>query len=137
MDLDYSKLLANARKSMPESVLEKDRFEIPKVMGHIQGNRTIISNFQSIADTLRRPTDHLLKYVLKELAAPGQLSRNALIIGTKVAAFRINQKIRQYASEFVLCSECGKPDTKLEKDGQVSYLKCTACGAKHVARSRI
>jgi translation initiation factor 2 subunit 2 len=137
MELDYNDLLAKARKNMPESVLEKERFEIPRVMGHIQGNRTIISNFHSIADVLRRPPEHLLKYVLKELAAPGQLSHNALIIGTKVAASRINQKIRQYANEFVLCSECGKPDTKIEKVGQVSYLKCTACGAKHFVRSRI
>ncbi|MFH1510866.1 MAG: translation initiation factor IF-2 subunit beta [Candidatus Woesearchaeota archaeon] len=132
--MDYEQLLTNARKNMPKSVLEKERFEIPRVMGHIQGNRTIISNFNAIADSLRRSPDHFLKYVLKEIAAPGHLSRNALIIGTRVAASRINQKIRQYANEFVLCAECGKPDTKLEKDGQLTYLKCTACGAKHVVK---
>jgi translation initiation factor 2 subunit 2 len=135
--MDYSGLLENARKNMPKSVLEKDRFEIPKVIGHIQGNRTVISNFHVIADTLRRPHDHLVKYVLKELAAPGQLTSSALIIGTKVAASRVNQKIRQYANEFVLCTECGKPDTKLEKEGPLTYVKCTACGAKHSVRSRI
>lgn len=132
--MDYKALLENARKNMPQSVLEKERFEIPKVMGHIQGNRTIISNFHSIADALRRPPDHFLKYVLKEIAAPGHLTHNALIVGTRVAASRINQKIRQYANEYVLCAECGKPDTKLEKDGAVSFLKCTACGAKHAIK---
>jgi translation initiation factor 2 subunit 2 len=60
-----------------------------------------------------------------------------LIIGTKVAASRVNQKIRQYANEFVLCPECGKPDTKMEKEGHVTFLKCTACGARHIARSRL
>ncbi|MFH0977808.1 MAG: translation initiation factor IF-2 subunit beta [Candidatus Woesearchaeota archaeon] len=135
--MEYEKLLAKARTLMPQSVLEKDRFEIPKAIGHLQGNKTIISNFHQIADVLRRPTDHFVKYVLKELAAPGQLTHNALIIGTKIPASRINQKIRQYANELVLCSECGKPDTKLEKEGSVTYLKCTACGARHSVHSRI
>jgi translation initiation factor 2 subunit 2 len=135
--MDYAELLAKARQNMPKSVLEKERFEIPKVMGHLQGNRTIISNFQQIASTLRRPPEHMLKYVLKELAAPGQLTGSALIMGTKIAASRVNQKVRQYANEFVLCPECGKPDTKMEEEGPVLYLKCTACGAKHVIRSRI
>jgi translation initiation factor 2 subunit 2 len=135
--MEYEKLLAKAREQMPKSVLEKERFEIPKVMGHIQGNRTVVSNFHQIADILHRPTDHFLKYILKELAAPGQLTHSALIIGTKVAASRVNQKIRQYALEFVLCSECGKPDTKIEKEGDISYLKCAACGARHSVRSRI
>jgi translation initiation factor 2 subunit 2 len=135
--MEYSKLLKQARENMPKSVLEKERFEIPKVRGHLQGNRTVISNFQHIAGELHRPVEHMQKYVLKEIAAPGQLTKSALIIGTKVAASRVNQKIRQYANEFVLCTECGKPDTKMEKEGRVTYLKCTACGARHIARSRI
>ena len=135
--MEYKDLLAKAREQMPKSVLEKERFEIPKVIGHIQGNRTIVSNFHQIAAVLGRPIDHFLKYVLKELAAPGQLSHSALIIGTKVAASKVNQKVREYANEFVLCYECGKPDTKVDRDGTLAYLKCTACGARHIIRSRI
>jgi len=60
-----------------------------------------------------------------------------LIIGTKTSAKRINDKIRQYATEFVLCSECGKPDTKIVKEGQLASLRCLACGAKKPVKSRI
>ena len=131
-------MLEQVRKSLPEQVLQKDRFEIPKVTGHIQGNRTIISNFLQIANSLRRDNEHFLKYILKELASPGELKKSgSLILGTKIAASRINEKIRQYANEFVLCVECGKPDTKLEKEGSLTYMKCTACGAKHIVKSRI
>ncbi len=130
-------MLKKGRKEIPESVHERDRFEIPKVLGHLQGNRTIISNFTQIADTLRRKPEHLLKYVLKELATPGNLKRNSLLIGAKVPASRINEKIKQYANEFVLCKVCGKPDTKIEKDGAIANLKCSACGAKYVVRSKI
>nr|1K81_A Chain A, PROBABLE TRANSLATION INITIATION FACTOR 2 BETA SUBUNIT [Methanocaldococcus jannaschii] len=29
----------------------------------------------------------------------------------------------------VICRECGKPDTKIIKEGRVHLLKCMACGA--------
>ena len=135
---DYKKMLEEARKSLPEVVFIKERFEIPKVLGHMQGNRTIISNFLQIASSLRRDVEHLLKYVLKELAAPGEIKKSgALILGTKVSASRINEKIRQYANEFVLCLECGKPDTQIVREGELNYMKCTACGAKNFVKAKI
>ena len=136
--MDYKKMLEETRKNLPEAVFLKERFEIPKVLGHMQGNRTIISNFLQIASALRRDTSHLLKYVLKEIATPGEIKKSgALILGTKVPASRINEKIRQYANEFVLCFECGKPDTKIEKEDGLTYMKCTACGAKNIVKAKI
>jgi hypothetical protein len=35
--MDYKDMLAEARKSLPEVVFIKERFVIPKVVGHIQG----------------------------------------------------------------------------------------------------
>ena len=136
--MDYKKMLEETRKNLPEAVFLKERFEIPKVLGHIQGNRTIVSNFLQISSALRRDTSHLLKYVLKEIATPGEIKKSgALILGTKVPASRINEKIRQYANEFVLCFECGKPDTKIEKEDGLTYMKCTACGAKNIVKAKI
>ena len=136
--MEYKKLLEQAIKKLPESVLIKERFEIPKARGHIQGNRTIVSNFLQIASELRREPEHLLKFILKELATPGEIKKSgAVIIGTKVSASRINEKIRQYANEFVFCSECGKPDTKIEKEAGLAYLKCTACGSKRFVKVKI
>lgn len=135
--MEYEELLKRARDQLPESVFEKERFEIPKVLGHIQGNKTVISNFHKIAESLGRPVDHLLKYLLKELATPGQLRPNALIVGTKISASRINEKIRQYANEFVLCSDCGKPDTNIVKEGGFAFLHCLACGTKKPVKAKI
>jgi translation initiation factor 2 subunit 2 len=136
--MDYKKLLKKTRKELPEAVFQKERFEIPKVLGHMQGNRTIISNFVQIANVLRRDSDHMLKYILKELATPGEIKKSgSVIFGTKIPASRINEKIRKYANEFVLCPECGKPDTKIEKEGNFAFLKCTACGSKHHVKVKI
>jgi len=136
--MDYIELLRKAREKLPKSVFEKERFEIPKIRGHVQGNRTVLINFLQIADILRRPPEHLLKYILKELATPGEIKKSgSIIMGTKVSASRINEKIRQYANEFVLCQECGKPDTKIEKDGKFPFLKCQACGARQPLKSKV
>jgi len=136
--MDYKKLLKQARKELPETATTTERFEIPKVKGHIQGNRTIITNFQQIATLFRRDQEHVLKYILKELATPGEIKKSgSVIIGTKVSAGRINEKIKEYAHEFVFCPECGKPDTKLEKDEKFTFIKCLACGAKNYVKSNI
>lgn len=135
---DYKKILSEVRKQLPEHVFQKERFEISNIKGHIQGNRTVISNFLQIAGVLRREPENMLKYVLRELATPGEIKKSgSVIIGAKVPASRINEKIKQYANTFVFCYECGKPDTVIEKSGNVMYLKCTACGARQVIKSKI
>ncbi|MBS3137061.1 translation initiation factor IF-2 subunit beta [Candidatus Woesearchaeota archaeon] len=127
----YEELLNKAYEKLPQQSLETTRFEIPKVRGHIQGNNTIISNFHQIADTLQRTPEHILKFVLKELATPGELKKSGVIIGTKIPASRINEKIERYTEEFVICKQCKKPDTKLTKEGNYTFLKCMACGSKY------
>ncbi|MBD3204562.1 translation initiation factor IF-2 subunit beta [Candidatus Woesearchaeota archaeon] len=129
--MDYMKLLKKAREELPDSVLENERFKIPKVKGHIQGNKTVLSNFVQIANHLRRDPEHMLKYILKELATPGQIKKNNAIIRSKVSAKRINNRIDEYAEKFVLCQECGKPDTKINIKNRITRIKCTACGAKY------
>jgi translation initiation factor 2 subunit 2 len=135
--MTYESLLKQAREKMPKAVHEKERFEIPSIRGHLEGNKTIISNFHQIASTLRRPVEHLLKYLLRELATPGEIKRNRLVIGAKVSAGRINAKIKKYADEFVFCSECGKPDTDIKEESNFHFLVCSVCGAKHIVRSKI
>ena len=135
--MDYQKLLKKAFEEMPESVKNKERFEIPKVLGHIEGNKTIISNFHQIADALGREPDHLLKYILKELATPGEIDKNRVIIGRKISASSVNEKIQKYADEFVICKECKKADTQMVKKDKILFIKCLVCGAQHPVRSKI
>lgn len=130
-------MLKKAKKELPEEAKSTERFEIPKVKGHIQGNKTIINNFMQIVDILRRDAQHLLKYLLKELATPGEINKSTLILGTKISATKINEKIEKYAKEFVICKECYKPDTTLVKEGEFTFLKCQACGAKQPVKSKI
>jgi translation initiation factor 2 subunit 2 len=135
--LSYEEMLSRAKDILPDEAEETSRFTIPNVKGHIEGSKTIINNWTQIADTLRRKPEHMLKYVQKEMATPGEIIKSSVIFGSKLAAGKINEKVKQYADEFVFCKTCGKPDTKLIKEGTIYFIQCQACGAKNSVQSRI
>jgi translation initiation factor 2 subunit 2 len=133
----YEEMLNRAKEILPDESEESSRFTVPNVKGHIEGVKTIINNWSQIADALRRKPEHMLKYVLKELATPGEIIKSSAVFGSKIPATKINEKIKQYADEFVFCKTCGKPDTKLTKEVNVYFIVCQACGAKNSVKSRI
>ena len=128
---EYEKLLKKAEKELPETVASSERFQVEKIRGHVEGNKTVLSNFKKIARDISRDPEQMLKFLLKELATPGKFFGDRVILGAKVPASKINKKIRQYVGEYVLCPECGKPDTQLIKKAAFTMIKCTACGAEH------
>jgi translation initiation factor 2 subunit 2 len=130
--MDYQELLRKARKELPKGVvISGERFEVPLVKGHVEGNKTMIANFLQICGILGREPEQLIKYLQRELATPAQIDGQRLIFGRKLNSDFINKKIKQFANDFVLCKECRKPDTKLIKEDRYLFLKCTACGARH------
>lgn len=134
--MEYEKLLEKAYKEI-KPIQTAERFEIPKVKGHIEGSKTIITNFQQICSILRRPQEHVAKFLLRELATPGLIEGERLILNRKIGSALINEKIEAYTNEFVICPECKKPDTELIKQDHFLFLKCFACGAKHSVRAKI
>ncbi len=134
---DYEALLERARSKLPKTVHSGERFEIPKLISRIEGNKTIITNFAQVSSLLHRDPKQILKYLQRELATPGNIDGPRLILGRKLNSFLINEKIAKYTKDFVLCQDCGKPDTQLTKDDRVLMLKCMACGAKHPVKAKI
>lgn len=131
----YNDMLKRAYKLLPKSKAVDSRFEIPKVHGRLQGNQTIITNFHQIANHLRRDINHLFKFMLKDLATTGDISNNSVTFKGKFAPSMLNTKIEKYVKEFVICEQCGKPDTELIKEKGVTFKRCEACGARHSVRS--
>ncbi len=134
---NYEDLLNEAYKDVKKVEGAGERFEIPKIEGRFQGKKTILTNFFQIADHLRRPPEHLQKFLLKQLAAAGTIEGDRLSLNIKVPSAKINQKIEAYVNEFVVCKECGKPDTEIIKEERLNFLHCLACGAKHPIRNKI
>jgi len=135
--MTYEKLLDQAYEKVKQVDSSSGRFEIPKIEGRFEGKKTILTNFSQIASHIRRSPEHFQKFILKELAASGQREGDRLVLNIKVPSAKIKQKIEQYVKEFVLCKECGKPDTELQKQDRLTFIHCLACGAKHSVRSKI
>jgi len=133
----YEELLDKAYQKVKQVKPNEGRFEIPKIEGLFEGKKTILTNFFQIAIQLRRNPEHFQKFLFKELATSGQKEGERLILNNKIPSKKINDKIEQYANEFVICKECKKPDTELMKEDRLTFLKCLACGAKHPIRSKI
>jgi len=134
---DYETLLNSAYEKVKQVENSSGRFEIPKIEGHFEGKKTILTNFFHIASHIRRSSEHFQKFILRELATSGQKEGDRLVLNNKVPSAKINQKIEAYVKEFVICKECGKPDTELKKEDRLTFLHCLACGAKHSVRSKI
>ena len=134
---DYEKLLDEAYSKVKTIKGSEERFKIPKIEGHIEGKKTILTNFFQIASHIRRKPEHFQKFMLRELAASGQREGDRLVLNIKVPSAKINQKIEDYIKEFVLCKECKKPDTELIKEDRLMFIHCLACGAKHSVRGKI
>ncbi|MFT4313121.1 MAG: translation initiation factor IF-2 subunit beta [Candidatus Woesearchaeota archaeon] len=132
--MDYDTLLDNAFENMPESAKHRDRFVIPKVSGHVEGSKTVIKNISEIAKKLERDEQHLMKFLLRELATPGTFQGSRFVFGSKLSPVLINEKVQKYADNFVFCPACGKPDTYLVKEKEGSFMICKACGAKSSVR---
>jgi len=133
---EYKQLLEKLYAKV-KPITASERFEIPKVKGHVEGTKTIITNFVQIADILRRPKEHIAKYLSKELAALGIIEGERLILNRKLSSSQINEKLKSYTEEFVICKECKKPDTELIKQNRLTLLHCLACGAKYPTTTKI
>lgn len=130
MQLDYEQLLKKAYKEVKVVSQNYERFEIPKAEGQIAGKNTIITNITEIASYLRRPLEHLAKFLLKELATSGKIERDRLILNTKLNSAKVNEKIELYTKHFVICQACTKPDTEILTEKGIKFKHCLACGAK-------
>jgi translation initiation factor 2 subunit 2 len=135
--MNYEELLQKARTELPSEISSSERFEIPKVKGHIQGNKTIISNLSQIANTLSRPLELVVKYLEKQLATKAVIEGAFVIFNSKISASKINTRVEQFSDQFVTCKQCGKPETKLSKDTGVFFISCQACGAKYSLNAKI
>lgn len=131
----YEQMLDRLYKILPKSKVSTTRFEIPKVEGSVQGNKTIITNLKQIAKKLSRDDDHLLKFLNRELATPGEIKTGGTIFVGKFGSNLLNEKIDKYVKEFVLCEQCKKPDTVLSKEKGITFKRCEACGARASVRS--
>ncbi|MGI0054370.1 MAG: translation initiation factor IF-2 subunit beta [Thermoplasmata archaeon] len=132
----YEALLERARSKLPEVKPSAERFVVPDADVMTDGRTTVIRNFATIAQVLRREPTHLIGYLAKEVGCPGVLDLPRGVLKSRVSPEAIAQRVREYTEKFVICSECKRPDTHLQKDGRFLVLICEACGAQRPVTMR-
>ncbi|WP_135852707.1 translation initiation factor IF-2 subunit beta [Halorussus salinus] len=127
----YDDHLERAMDETPDIEEGGDRFDVPDADVRQEGNVTVYENFQDTLDVLGRDEERVLKFLQDELGTSAHIdeSGRARLTG-EFGQRRIDEAIDEYADEFVVCPECGLPDTQLEREQGALLLRCEACGAR-------
>jgi translation initiation factor 5 len=112
------------------------RYKMEKLQSKIEGKgngiKTVIVNLSSVAQSLARPGDYVIKYFGFELGA--QTNTNPAddrwIINGAHEATKLQDYLDGFINKFVLCKKCKNPETEVViKDGHI-LLDCKACGQR-------
>ncbi len=133
---NYNELLKKAKDSIETGRVSEDRFKLPEAEIFYEGNTSVIKNFDKISDAVNREPDQILKYLLGSLGTAGEREAGRVVFQGKIPANSIQEKLKDYINIYVMCSECGKPDTHLVKKGRTTMVRCDACGAIRPLKSQ-
>ena len=125
---DYSALLKRARAKVPEKVGTGERFQMPVMDVLQEGKQTVVRNMAEVLDRLNRSSDHMVPILLRELGTAGSYEDGRLVLQAKVSEDNLNNRLIKYVETYVICGECGRPDTHLQKEERTTIVKCDACG---------
>ena len=125
----YDELLERAYSQLPEVREYSERFTIPVPEIVYEGKNTVIRNYRDICRTINRDPKQVLQVMLKEIGTAGEISGDMLILQGRINTNKILDAIESYVLSYVICSECGSPDTELIRQERSLMLKCHACGA--------
>ena len=129
--MEYDDMLDRAIEETPDIEPGSDRFDVPDPDVRQEGNVTVYENFQATTRRLDREDDHVMKFLQDEVGTSGHIdeSGRARLTG-EFRKRRIADAIEAYTEEFVICPECGLPDTQLVREQGAVLLRCEACGAR-------
>lgn len=128
--MGYEDQLDRALDEAPDVEDGDRRLEAPDPDVRPEGNVTVYENFQATLERLDRDANHVLKFLQSELGTSAQIdeSGRARLTGD-FKQRRIEDALEAYVDAYVVCSECGLPDTRLVEEQGATVLKCDACGA--------
>ncbi|EMA41435.1 translation initiation factor IF-2 subunit beta [Halococcus hamelinensis] len=127
--MDYEASLDRAMDSVPDLDTGDSRLDVPTAEAQKDGAFTRLTNLGRIADALSRDAEHIHSVIQRELGTNGQFDAGRSRFNGTFSSDDFDEAIRSYTEEFVICSECGLPDTHLETEGRTQMLRCEACGA--------
>ncbi|MFC4248896.1 translation initiation factor IF-2 subunit beta [Natribaculum luteum] len=127
--MDYESSLDRAMDSVPDIGGDEERLQIPDAQAQKDGAFTRFTNLGEIADVLSREDEHLHRFIQRELGTSGKFENGRGRYNGSFSQQDFDAAVDAYVEEYVLCSECGLPDTRLVREDRTPMLRCDACGA--------
>lgn len=129
--MDYEDRLDRALAETPDIEGDASRFQLPDPEVRQEGNVTVFENFQAMLDRLDREERHVLKFLQDELGTSAQIDeRGRARLTGEFSKGRVADVVDTYVDTYVICPECGLPDTKITREQGAELLQCEACGAR-------
>jgi translation initiation factor 2 subunit 2 len=127
--MDYHASLDRAMDSLPDYDSDDERLVVPDAAAQKDGAFTRFTNLADVADVLSRDPDDVHRFLQRELGTHGELESGVARYAGTFSGDDFDAAVDAYADQFVRCSECGLPDTRLVTEDRTQMLRCDACGA--------
>lgn len=126
---EYGQMLERAREEVPEDIGEEESFKAPNVEIRREAGSTIILNWNKIIKAVNNQEKIFLRFLSHELGTHGEAEKGRATFKGHQTSHKINELIEEFIDKYIVCSECGRPDTQLKKEKKHLLKKCGACGA--------
>lgn len=114
------------------------RYKMPTVFGKLEGrgngSKTVIPNITAVGLSLHRDPGEVNKFFGCELGAQTtyNVETDRAVVNGHHTDKALQEMIHKYIEAFVVCPNCGLPETEYKIKSGVIFHKCAACGAKEM-----
>merc|ERR1711977_517421 len=108
-------------------------FKIPPPQCLREGNKkTLLANLPEISKRLKRTPEHITSFLFAEMGTSGSTDANGrLIIRGRFQSKQIENILRRYIMDYVICKTCKSPDTELSRgENRLSFITCNSCASR-------
>ncbi|EPQ29430.1 uncharacterized protein PFL1_03185 [Pseudozyma flocculosa PF-1] len=135
-DYTYQELLGRIFKTLraqnPALSGEKKKFTmVPPQVTRDGSKKTMFANVVDICKRMHRQPDHVIQYLFSELGTLGSVDGSQrLVIRGRFQPKQIENVLRRYITEYVICKTCKRPETLLTKENRIFFVTCEKCGSQ-------
>lgn len=110
------------------------RYKMPKLIltyeGKANNTRSVLTNLNDIASSLKRSPIMLIKYLSSEKGTNYEYKNQKFSIKGMYKQNELQDMIYNFIDSYVLCSECDNPETFYVQN-KVIHIRCYACGSSN------
>lgn len=107
------------------------RYQMPPLDCHHEKKWTVVDNLRTVTNALHRQESEVLKYFGVALCTQTATRQGRSCIKGRYTASTLQDRLRYYIEQFVLCGQCKKPETAYRvKKSELVFQRCFACGYK-------